>query len=83
MKDDVPALVVLAIFGDRIAAEIACALLADASIRSDEPEAAADGTWSIELRGVSPDLSARAEVILRSARARETRIVADERQKAA
>jgi len=75
MKEDVPPLAVVASFDDRIAAEIACALLADASIHPDEPEADTNGSWSVELRGVTPDLSARAEVILRSARARDTRIV--------
>jgi hypothetical protein len=79
MKDDAPAYAVRASFDDRIAAEIACALLGDASIRSDEPEAATDGTWSVELRGVTSDLSARAQVILRSARARDTRVVVEER----
>jgi hypothetical protein len=79
---DLAARNVLASFDNRIAAEIACALLADASLRSDEPEAARDGSWRIALRDVSPDLSARAEVILRSARARETLVVPDEPQRA-
>ncbi|HET9068698.1 MAG TPA: hypothetical protein VFN28_08630, partial [Amaricoccus sp.] len=75
-----PALDVVASFEDRTAAEIACALLADASIRPGGPTAAGDGTWCVELRGVSRDLSARAEVILRCARARETRVVREERR---
>jgi hypothetical protein len=74
MKDDVPALAVVASFDDRVAAEIACALLADASIHPDEPEAETNGTWSVGLRGTREHL-ARAEVILRSARARDTRTV--------
>lgn len=81
--NDVPSLSVLACFGDRIAAEIACALLADASIRCDEPTAAVDGGWRIELRGLAPVLSARAEVILRRAGAMGTEVMVEERQSAA
>ena len=77
MKQDVPPVTVLATFDDRVSAEIACALLSEASIHSGEPEPAEDGTWLVSVRGVHPDLAGRAEVILRSARARETTIASD------
>ena len=78
MKQDVPPVTVLATFDDRVSAEIACALLSEASINSGEPEPAEDGTWLVNVRGVHPDLAGRAEV--RSARARETTIASDEEQ---
>ena len=83
MNHHVPAFIVRASFEDRNAAEIACALLADASLCPNEPEAATKGTWSVELRGAALDLSLRAEVILRCAGARSTSVVLDERAKAA
>jgi hypothetical protein len=45
MNHHVPLLVVSATFDDRVSAEIACALLSDASIRSDEPEAVGEAAW--------------------------------------
>ena len=80
MKQDLPPLTVLATFNDRVSAEIACALLSEASIHSGEPEPAEDGTWLGSVRGVHPDLAGRTEVILRSARAREITIASDEQQ---
>ena len=74
MKQDLPPVTVLATFSDRVSAEIACALLSEASIQSGEPEPAEEGTWLVSVRGVHPELAGRAEVILRSARARETTI---------
>ena len=82
MKQDVPPVTVLATFDDRVSAEIACALLSEASIHSGEPEPAEDGTWLVSVRGVHPDLAARTEVILRSARAREITIASHEEQTA-
>jgi hypothetical protein len=83
MNDAKPGFAVLAFFENRTAAEIACALLADASIRSDEPEAAGDGGWCVGLRGAGPEVSERAEVILRRAGARSTCVAIRERQQAA
>ena len=77
MKQDLPPVTVLATFNDRVSAEIACALLSEASIHSGEPEPAEDGTCLVSVRGVHPDLADRAEVILRTARARETTISSD------
>ena len=82
MKQDLPPVTVLATFNDRVSAEIACALLSEASIHSGEPEPAEDGTWLVSVRGVHPELAGRAEVILRSARARETTIASDAQQTA-
>ena len=82
MQQDLPPVTVLATFNDRVSAEIACALLSDASIHSDEPEPADDGSWLVIVRGVHPDLAGRAEVILRSARAREIMVARDARQTA-
>jgi hypothetical protein len=70
MKHDLPQLAVSATFDDRVSAEIACALLSDASIRPDEPEALDDATWAVRVAILHPDLARRAEVILRSAGAR-------------
>ena len=80
MKQDLPPVTVLATFSDRVSAEIACALLSEASIHSGEPEPAEDGTWLVSVRRVHPELAGRAEVILRSARARETTIASDAQQ---
>jgi hypothetical protein len=80
MKQDLPPLTVLATFNDRVSAEIACALLSEASIHSGEPERAEDGTFLVSVRGVHPDLAGRAAVVLRSARARKTIIASDEQQ---
>ena len=82
MSHDLPALSVLGVFDDPVSAEIACALLSEASIRSDEPEAAESRSWRVWVRSVKPDLAARAEVILRSARARATTITGDDEQTA-
>ena len=82
MKQDLPPVTVLATFNDRVSAEIACALLSEASIHSGEPEPAQDGTWLASVRGVHPDLAGRTEVILRSARAREITIASHEQQTA-
>ena len=81
MRQDLPPVTVLATFNDRVSAEIACALLSEASIHSGEPEPAQDGTWLASVR-VHPDLAARTEVILRSARAREITIASHEKQTA-
>ena len=70
MKHDVPLLAVSATFDDRVSAEIACALLSDASIRSDEPEAVDEATWGVRVGVLHPEVARRAEVILRSAGAR-------------
>ena len=80
MKQDSSPVTVLATFSDRVSAEIACALLSEASIHSGEPEPAEDGTWLVSVRGVHPEIAGRAEVILRSARARETTIASGEQQ---
>jgi hypothetical protein len=80
MEQGLSPVTVLATFNDRVSAEIACALLAEASIHSDEPEAAEDGSWLVSVRRVHPDLAGRAKVILKSARARETTIASNERQ---
>jgi hypothetical protein len=62
MKQDLPPLVVLATFNDQISAEIACALLSEASIHSGESEPVEDGTWRVSVRGVHPDLAGRAQL---------------------
>jgi hypothetical protein len=80
MKQDSSPVTVLATLSDRVSAEIACALLSEASIHSGEPEPAEDGTWLVSVRGVHPEIAGRAEVILRSARARETTIASDAQQ---
>jgi hypothetical protein len=80
MKQALPPVTVLATFNDRISAEIGCALLSEASIHSGEPEPAEDGTWRVSVRRLHPELAGRAEVILRSARARETTIASDAQQ---
>ena len=80
MKQDSSPVTVLATFSDRVSAEIACALLSEASIHSGEPEPAEDSIWRVSVRGVHPDLARRAQVILRSARARETTIARDAQQ---
>jgi hypothetical protein len=80
MKQDLPPVTVLATFNDRVSAEIACALLSEASLHSGEPEPADDGTWVASVRGVHPDLAGRAQVILRSARARDITTASDEQQ---
>jgi hypothetical protein len=82
MKQALQPVTVLATFNDRISAEVACALLSEASIHSGEPEPAEDGTWRVSVRRVHPELAGRAEVILRSARARETTIASGEQQAA-
>lgn len=82
MINDVSDYTVFATFEDRTAAEIACALLTDASIHADEPEGA-DGRWTVTLRGMTADVSARSEVILRSARARTVEVMMHEPQRAA
>jgi len=74
VKQDLPPLTVLATFNDRVSAEIACALLSDASIHSGEPEPAAAGTWLVSVRGVHPDLADRTEVVLKSAGVREVKV---------
>ena len=79
MKQELPVMVV-ATFDDWVSAEIACALLSEASIHSGEPERAEDGTFLVSVRGVHPDLAGRAVVVLRSARARKTIIASDEQQ---
>jgi hypothetical protein len=81
MNHHVPLLVVSATFDDRVSAEIACALLSDASIRSDEPEAVGEAAWGVRVGALHPDLARRAEVILRRAGGRVP-IVADGRQTA-
>ena len=78
-----PAAAVLATFDNKISAEIACALLSDASICADEPEAVKDGRWRVRVRSLQPKLAERAEVILRRARARDTMITIDEQRTAA
>ena len=82
MKQNLPPVTVLATFNDRVSAEIACALLSEASIHSGEPEPVQDGTWLASVRGVHPDLAGRTEVILKSARAREIMIASHETQTA-
>jgi hypothetical protein len=82
MQQDLPTVTVLAIFNDQVSAEIACALLSEASIHSDEPQATDDGSWLVSVRSVHPNFADRAEVILRSARARETTIARNGRQTA-
>jgi hypothetical protein len=77
MEQDMPPVTVLATFNDQEGAEIACALLVDASIQSGEPEITEDGSWLVSVRNVRPDVAGRAEVILRSARARETMMIPD------
>ena len=73
MKQDSSPVTVLATFSDRVSAEIACALLSETSIHSGEPEPAEDGTWLVSVHGLHPEIAGRAEVVLRSARARETK----------
>lgn len=75
---EIPAVTVRATFDDSIAAEIACALLSDGSLRPEEPEPAGLRTWVVELRGLTPTLARRAEVVLRSARANQMRIVPED-----
>ena len=82
MKQHLPPVTVLATFTDRVSAEIACALLSEASIHSGGAERAPDGTWRASVRGVDPDLAARTKVILKSARAREITIASAEQQTA-
>jgi hypothetical protein len=80
MKQDLPTVTVLATFNDRVSAEIACALLSEASIHSGEPEPEEDGTWLVSVRRVYPDLAGRTKVILKSSQAREITIANDEQQ---
>ena len=54
MKQDLSPVTVLATFSDRVSAEIACALLSEASIHSGEPEPAEDGTWLAERARRAP-----------------------------
>ena len=82
MKQDLPPVTVLATFNDWVSAEIACALLSEASIHSGSPSPRRTAPGLVSVRGVHPDLAGRAEVILRSARAREITIASDEQQTA-
>ena len=66
---------VQATFQDFVDAEIACALLSDASLQAGEPEAVGLKRWLVQVGGITPALARRAEAVLRSARASETRIV--------
>jgi len=71
---------VQATFDNYVEAEIASALLCDGSLRPDEPEAVGLRRWLVQVRGISPTLALRAEVVLRSAGASETWIVGDNSQ---
>jgi len=75
MSHDASGVTVLATFDDFIAAEIACALLSEGSLRPEEPEAIGLRSWLVQVRGLTPTLAHRAEVVLQSARPSETRIV--------
>lgn len=56
-------------FDDHAAAEIACALLADASLDPDLP-VDAQGEWLVRVPDLKQNVAGRAEVILRRAQAR-------------
>jgi len=81
MHDNGPIVTVQAIFNDCIAAEIACALLSDGSLRPEEPEAIGLRRWLVEVRGLTPTLARRAEVVLQRACASETRIVGEDAER--
>ena len=70
---------VRATFENCFEAEIACALLSDASLQPEEPEAEGLRTWVVRVPGLTPTLARRAEAILRSACACDMRIVRNER----
>jgi hypothetical protein len=72
---------VQATFDDFIAAEIACALLFDASLRPEEPEAVGLRGWLVQVRGLTPTLAHRAKVVLQSAQASETLIVGEDAER--
>jgi hypothetical protein len=78
MCHDGAGVTVQATFDDFIAAEIACALLFEGSLRPEEPEAVGLRRWLVQVRGLTPALAHRAEVVLRSARARETQVVSED-----
>jgi len=83
MRDNLPALAVLATFADKTAAEIACALLTEASISPDEPEEIEGSGWSVAVRSLQHKQAERAEVIVRSAGAHHTRTTTDDCERAA
>jgi hypothetical protein len=49
-----PGVTVLATFDDLIAAEVACALLSDGSLRPEEPEAIGLRHWLVQVCGLTP-----------------------------
>lgn len=63
-----------AVFHDQAAAEIASALLGDASLPCDEPHPVGI-RWLVEVRKLTPIMARRAEAILRRAGAIETQMV--------
>ena len=73
-----PIVTVEAIFDDSIAADIACALLSEGSLRPEESKQVGLRRWLVEIRGLTPTLAHRAEVVLQHARASETRIVGED-----
>ena len=80
MYHEIRTTTVRATFENCFEAEIACALLSDASLQPEEPEAEGLRTWVVRVPGLSPTLARRAEAILRSACACDTRIVRNERR---
>jgi len=70
---------VQATFDTCVDAEIGCALLSEGSLQSDEPEAIGLRRWLVQVRDVTPALARRAQAVLRSAHANETRIIDTQR----
>jgi hypothetical protein len=63
-----------ATFHDHVAAEIASALLTDASLLADEPHAIGI-KWRVQVSGLTPTMARRAEAILRTAGAIHVQMV--------
>jgi hypothetical protein len=78
MFDNGPVVTVEAIFDDCVAAEIACALLCEGSLRPEEPEPIGLRRWLVQVLDLTPTLARRAQVVLQRARASETRIVGED-----
>jgi len=75
---DTQTLAVQATFKDCIAAEIACAILSEASLDADEPEATGLRSWLVRVRGLTPSLARRAEAVLRRAGATDAKVISNE-----
>lgn len=63
-----------ATFHDGVVAEIASALLSDASLPADEPQAVGR-KWLVRVSGLTPTIAGRAEAILRTAGAIHVQMV--------